>query len=1226
MESASQEGDLGLFLPGRLIDEALAQDEQQLCLDEICAPKSGSANYDMNAQQFKVEHITSALPAAFREPPDRGFMRHGVLPEIRHLWRSFESDIILWRYDDPRAHEVIEYRGVTQHVVSLAVARPKQFMTGVDYFLVISTPVEVSLHALRFAPGSDRLMPLARTPYTVATDDVVVSAIASHSNSGRIFLGGNDGCIHEFQYFHNEASWFRPAKRSRKSVVKWTFQSRLPAFLKKVTEVLFGPTESITQLVVDADRGLLFALSSCSSISVFQIPVAQETMATCDLAPLSHLCSLSTHSLSNEVARIRAQHYPGLSPSNGQGLGGFGVGTVPGTSQLGYRQKLVKLLPLSRSQGGSVLLCVVAEDGTRIFLRGVTGWAHRLSSSSLNEPNKMSTASTGDSAFGSGRGTSGSSPQISGLAVYHVRFLDVSCPGLRVRDAIDVFGNTLLLAQICSHTGVKDLAGRLWGAGNRVQTTLEHTEGDVMLALSDDLRAVAQRQSRGRSPWLAMPLGLAEHASVISLDRSSAACQVMAVADFSSRLPQALELLYDSAPSNGIILPVSGLSELAKGQLLPSPRLLLVSNLGIHVLTKIQPLDVLRQSILKRDMPHLRDFAQQYTQEQMCAMCFQILTTTSSSPLQQTEVGSRLAAARNGVSRMAASGGTAAVQRKAAFGMPGYRSQLQQQQQRSLEPLASLSPWWSEHDEAMMLANTEQLVLNPQLAVEMGFVQAWPSLDARTTQFGSALGHSIQVQEIHRVSGRLRGLCLYLSRILRPLWLTSIMTVTWPPQSSEIGRSKRRRDDWWPPAPEPPPTLQGSHWRCTWSKTQRLHLHCLLHKLGLTLDRIRNAGSMALRSSASDSLQDGALAGKLSFFVQTAMDGLAFLDLVASRAEILSTSPCPQDVLVRFSQLTFRDLVCQPEARKILQQLMRGGIVICRQLHANCPQLFSVVDLEVQEACELLNVAQESMGAGRSGRSMVDTAQLSQLVQRALRTLKRHAAKVNLEEVAAQLRMIGAYKGLIGLCAHVARARDPRDESLHFQDPTSSRVQQLHYARLECYQVVLELLDDLLARAQRYNASSGAAVIGMAPALLSGLGKGGPTSDGMAGGAPFLEVPELLPFPVADADAMRLLDAFLRHCLEGQSFSADELFHFCILKWTLQRELPVYRYNSPYLKGFLERHAKDRPDLLCHYFQHRRRWAEACDAYVALARASGVRSSQERCVFLQSAAVCAQMP
>merc|ERR1719444_694392 len=104
--------------------------------------------------------------------------------------------------------------------------------------------------------------------------------------------------------------------------------------------------------------------------------------------------------------------------------------------------------------------------------------------------------------------------------------------------------------------------------------------------------------------------------------------------------------------------------------------------------------------------------------------------------MQQAEVGSTLAATRVGASRRGATDSAAALQKRATFSTtPGYRSQPQQQQQRQLqglEPLASLTPWWNEHDEAMMLANTEQLLLNPQLAVEMGFVQAWPSLDART--------------------------------------------------------------------------------------------------------------------------------------------------------------------------------------------------------------------------------------------------------------------------------------------------------------------------------------------------------------------------------------------------------------------------------------------------------------------------------------------------------------
>lgn len=47
-------------------------------------------------------------------------------------------------------------------------------------------------------------------------------------------------------------------------------------------------------------------------------------------------------------------------------------------------------------------------------------------------------------------------------------------------------------------------------------------------------------------------------------------------------------------------------------------------------------------------------------------------------------------------------------------------------------------------------------------------------------------------------------------------------------------------------------------------------------------------------------------------------------------------------------------------------------------------------------------------------------------------------------------------QGLVSLCSSVARARDPKDEALRPQDPSNPRIQQLHYARLECYQVGLK--------------------------------------------------------------------------------------------------------------------------------------------------------------------------
>jgi len=79
--------------------------------------------------------------------------------------------------------------------------------------------------------------------------------------------------------------------------------------------------------------------------------------------------------------------------------------------------------------------------------------------------------------------------------------------------------------------------------------------------------------------------------------------------------------------------------------------------------------------------------------------------------------------------------------------------------------------------------------------------------------------------------------------------------------------------------------------------------------------------------------------------IGTAIEALTFLELVAQRVDALATASCSPEVLLRFAELTLRDLVCRPEARVILQQLMQAGVVPCRQLHAKCPQLLSAVDL-----------------------------------------------------------------------------------------------------------------------------------------------------------------------------------------------------------------------------------------------------------------------------------------
>ena len=628
---------------------------------------------------------------------------------------------------------------VSEAVVAAAIARPKEFVLGIDYFLILATTLEVSLHALRFAPGSDRLLPPVRSEFSVASDDVSMSAVVSDPSSGRIFLGGRDGCIHEFQYFE-DTRWRR--LKCRKSAVSWNLQSQLPAILQRACVAMFGPAEAILQLSCDVSRGLLFALS-VSHITVFQVPPSQrDGHGRVEEKPAVQLSFISRHAIANEVGRIKARLFPGLLPVSSRGLSTFGTGLVSGISP----PRFIKVLPVQKPVGGSVIACVVAEDGTRIFLRGNS---------------KASTDATRVSS------------SITSVSVHHVRFLDANAPkDLQVKDALSDNGVTLLHCSL--------------------------GEGDVVVALSSDLRVVAQRQGRGRSPWVNF-VGTAEHVNIISLAQDTNASQIFGIASLPAPLPKPIEQLFSGM--NGLILPVMHLSELAKQQLVAAPRFMVISSIGAHILRRIQPLDTLRQYLLEGQLPALQEFVAQYTAEQVCALLFQILAQ--------------------------------AVLRTADS--QGLRNKGLRKSDRGREKLEpkGLPAKFENPSEEVLLLRAEQLLLS-QLTFQLGLAQGLPSIESQGPLAHSGLGYSVMFHTAARLSARMRGLYLYLSRLLRPLWMSRVMLVAWPQTCTE---KKRRRDEWWAPPPQPAPTAKGAQWQCAFSKSQRNFCRSQLLLLSKLLER-----------------------------------------------------------------------------------------------------------------------------------------------------------------------------------------------------------------------------------------------------------------------------------------------------------------------------------------------------------------------------------------------------
>lgn len=1175
-----------LLLPGRLIGEALAQDDHCLSLEECCTAGVGSADYDFSSPQFTAEIAGKGLPnfgAAH-------FTRQGMLPEIQRFWRSFDSRIVLWKYADLDMQEMTDYTGVSQQVIAAAVVRPKDFVVDADYFLILATPLEVSLHALRFAPGSDRLLQPMPTQYAVATDDVLTTALAADAASGRIFLGGNDGCIHELQYSEDESSWLRRPRKCRKVAVSWNLQSQLPVALQRICVTMFGQSESVVQLATESSRGLLIALSSLSNISIFHVPAGQRnSQGRLEEKPVVQLCSITQSSIASEVGRIKARLFPGLLAANSRGLNPFGA-VAAATGLASQPPRLVKVWPVEKTQGGSIVACAVAEDGTRVFLKGVFRASSSVPTSDVNSP---------------GNGTQQRCNQITSVAVHHVRFLDALAPkNLRVKDALWEDGVTLLQCQVSEH----DSASSAF-AGGRAGGAEMPEYVNAVVVLSTDLRVIAQRQGRNRSPWL-QHASLAEHVDTVHLHRSgSAVPEILGIAMLPRPVSKPVEQLFSKG--NGLVLPVLHLSELAKQQLVPAPSFIIISGIGAHILRKTQPINVLQGLLLNGNMEQLQDFVNQFTAEQVCAMCFQTLTQAMPK-----------ISARSNASRPDKIDASSASRNKLRVA----KTDMLAQPSSSLASTASLR----DPAEEVLLLRTEQFLLSPQLSVQMGFSQVLPALQGpQMSAQTSPLGYPVMFQSAARLSARLRGLYSYLSRLIRPFWLSPVMLVSWPPAQAEKPKRKRP-DEWWPPPPDPAPVAKGAQWRCAFSKPQRSYAQSELSLLKMTLDRclprlVRTEPGLADGGFAGASISQeevDAAQGALRI-VAASLEALDFLDLLSGCTAAMSSGSCPAEVLQRFSELTFRDLVCQPEAQQVLQRLMQAGVVASRDL-SRCPTLFSQSDLEIQESFEVLRMVQESLTAAGAGTSMLEIARLSNLTHRALSVLERHAARVNLTEAAGRLRAVGACKGLVALCSSVAKARDSKDEAMRPHDASNPRIQQLHYARLECYQIVLGILDDFLSFARQR------------PGMQSNFALLQPLQDDGGGSARILDLPELLPSHIQESDATSILDALLRHCLEGRQYQADELFHFCVLKWMMQSGLPPYRYKSPYLKNFLQVHAKDDPEILCRYLQHNGRWAEACDAYLSLARDSGtiyrvggpsnLSGSQQQILLLQKAAMCARMP
>ncbi|KAJ4448862.1 hypothetical protein ANN_00253 [Periplaneta americana] len=196
--------------------------------------------------------------------------------------------------------DVAYFDGLGETMVSVGLVKPKPgvFHNFVKHLLILTTTVEIVILGVTFSTTKDgnkisilfllflpfplpfflpfstyvsgplgqvEEMHLLPDPvFVLPTDGIAINTIASTS-SGRIFLGGRDGCLYEVAY-QAAGSWF--GKRCKKvNHSTGTLSFLVPSFLN----LAFSEEDPIVQISIDNTRNILFTLTEKGRIEVFDL-------------------------------------------------------------------------------------------------------------------------------------------------------------------------------------------------------------------------------------------------------------------------------------------------------------------------------------------------------------------------------------------------------------------------------------------------------------------------------------------------------------------------------------------------------------------------------------------------------------------------------------------------------------------------------------------------------------------------------------------------------------------------------------------------------------------------------------------------------------------------------------------------------------------------------------------------------------------------------------------
>ncbi|GMS95722.1 hypothetical protein PENTCL1PPCAC_17897, partial [Pristionchus entomophagus] len=218
----------------------------------------GNRFYSKGVEEFFLEKRVPIPPELFQEMDHmRSHLTIGLFPEVKRAYVTIDCDIYLWSYEADA--DLAVFDGVPNTILKLCLAKPRPgvFQPHITHVLVVGTVSDIMLFGI--TNGVEEGLSLIPDPlFKVGLDGQMVRTIVS-TESGRIFFTAKD-VLYEFEY--QEKGWLgRSCKKVDKST---TFFNSITSYIKPVVD-------GIEEVVVDSTRNILYALTTKSSIQVFDL-------------------------------------------------------------------------------------------------------------------------------------------------------------------------------------------------------------------------------------------------------------------------------------------------------------------------------------------------------------------------------------------------------------------------------------------------------------------------------------------------------------------------------------------------------------------------------------------------------------------------------------------------------------------------------------------------------------------------------------------------------------------------------------------------------------------------------------------------------------------------------------------------------------------------------------------------------------------------------------------